>query len=765
MTPRSLPGRLRTVLTSLLAVLGLLTTSLLAVGPVTVAEAAASTRPTRTVTVTAAKTGYVWRKSPTQNYNQAKKLFANKSSLATYVGFEPIKLNPGETIQSVKLKLRVTKITGKKKAKLAVVTTGNAWTSESLSYQTRPEKTSTRLNKLKKVKAKKTVTITLNAAKATAALTEGASLQITNTYAKGKVTIARTGKYAPKLVVKIGASTQVNSAQLAATLAATAASGSGVGSAAVGTTNYAVPSNAVYVSPSGTATGTGTKTKPYGSVQAAMNKAATGTTIVLRGGSYHETVEVPYKKALTIQAYPGEAVWFDGASTLTGWKASGSTWATAWNYSFDHRVSLVGGDQTSWWVNPARPMAGYPEQVWINGVEQAQVGSAAQVAAGKFFIDATNKRIVLGTNPTGKKVEASTLQKAIQVHGVGSTLRGFGIRRYGTSVSGTGAISSEVANVTLENLVITDNATMGMKVWNQNAMLRNLTITENGLLGAAFSRATNLSLLNSVIAYNNTEFFNEAPVAGGVKTSWLAKSTIAGNLFRGNHESNGLWLDEGSSDTTIVGNTFIDNGADGLEVEISRRIKVVNNYSINNAWSGIRLYDSSQVEVWNNTVVNNARWSFRIMQDDGRPKMEGNPYVLSDINLRNNVISFASANCPMIVLDQLSKRTGADFKVTLNGNLYQRGATKPTSDICWANGASGVKGFSGLSAFRSATGQDAKSVLLEGATVLTGGYKLNAGTTAATSTVPVPVSGSIAALIGVGDGWKGLGATGKMLAG
>ncbi len=51
---------------------------------------------------------------------------------------------------------------------------------------------------------------------------------------------------------------------------------------------------------------------PKRTVKAAVAASASGRTIVLRKGTYHETVIIPKGKALTIQAYPREPVWFDG---------------------------------------------------------------------------------------------------------------------------------------------------------------------------------------------------------------------------------------------------------------------------------------------------------------------------------------------------------------------------------------------------------------------------------------------------------------------
>lgn len=535
---------------------------------------------------------------------------------------------------------------------------------------------------------------------------------------------------------------------------------SGAGSVAVGSASYTVPSGAIYVAAKGDSSGSGTSASPYGSLATAFAKAANGATIVLRGGTYHESVELPFNKKLVVQNYPGEAVWLDGASKLTGWTKSGSTWSAPWNYKFDHTVSFTKGqDQTSWWVNANYPMAGHPEQVWVAGSALTQVGSASAVSAGKFYVDAGNKKLIIGTDPSGKTVEASTLQKAIIVHGAGSTLRGFGIKRYGTTVNQMGALSLEVNNLTVENVVVKDNATIGIFAWGSNLTMNRVTVTGSGVLGVGLTNLDGATVTQSDISSNNVERFNEAPVAGGLKTTTSKNVTISKSLFKGNVNSNGLWFDESSQQIKVAGNTFVDNGTDGLEVEISDSVKIVDNYFINNGWAGVRLFNTSRAEVWNNTISGNKKYSIRILQDERRGKAPVTMFSEA-LNFRNNVIAFANASCPVLVHDLTKKYTGAQLGVNLNGNAYHRSSTSAPADFaCWANGSSGLLSVKSLASFQSTTGLDKQSKEFTGTAIVDSAYKLTSAATSAVSSVPLAVNDStIAGMLGVSTGWKGVGA-------
>lgn len=521
----------------------------------------------------------------------------------------------------------------------------------------------------------------------------------------------------------------------------------------MGTTRYAVPSNAVYVTPAGSSAGNGTASSPYGSLAHAVAKAPSGSTLVLRGGSYHETVNIPSGKKLTIQSYPGEAVWLDGSSKVTGFQKSGTTWAVSgWNHIFDKRVSFSkGSDETSRWTDSTNPYAGYPDQVWINGAAQRQVGSASQVTAGTFFVDTVQKRLVLGTDPTGKTVQASTLQKALTIGGSGSTVRGIGIRNYATTVHQMGAVTAEVPKITLENLVITQNSSVGLYAWAADHQFRNLTVTQNGLMGIGANKADRLSVTKSLITKNNTERFKPAPVSGGMKITASADVVIEDNSISDNLTS-GLWFDMSAYNTTIVGNKISGNGRYGLIYEASDKAVIADNTFTNAGHTGLMIYNAGNVQVWNNTFAANAR-SIWFMQDERRQTdsalVSRIPWVVRNITVKNNVISYGSGSCPILSQDTTERWYGKDFGITMDSNIYHRAsATAPSNFACWANGSAGTRSFKTLDEFRASTGGDAKSVLMQGTSPLTSSQQLTSSALSVATRIATPLPSTIATRIG-----------------
>lgn len=521
------------------------------------------------------------------------------------------------------------------------------------------------------------------------------------------------------------------------------------GSIAVGKTSYAVPSGAVHVVPAGSrASGSGSATSPVAGVQRAIDAAASGTTLVLHAGTYHESIAVPFYKKLTIQSAPGESVWFDGARQVGGWAPSGGVWAAPWSTFFDARVSFSAGqDETNWWVNPSYPMAGHPDQVWIAGQQLTQVGSRAAVKAGTFFVDRTAKQLVVGTDPTGKRVEASALAKAMKIQGAGTTVRGIGVQRYATTTALMGAVSAEVNGITLENMVIRDNATVGLFIWNNDKVVRNLTVTGNGLLGIGVNAARNLTVANTLVSNNNTSRFNYAPVAGGMKVSRGTGVTVTNSIFSRNVAATGLWFDVSSSNVRVANNVLSDNGREGLEIELSHAAIVAGNHIVRNGNNGVFVFDSDDVDIWNNTFTGNRK-TITYMQDERRqsdPALVSTiPWVMSDVVVRNNVMAYGSGPCPVLTQDLTTRWYGNDFGVSQDANLYHRtSSTSPANFACWANGAKGTRGFTTIEEFRSHTGGDKRSVLRQGTAVVDASGKLTVANPVSTYPLPSAVASAM----------------------
>ena len=551
------------------------------------------------------------------------------------------------------------------------------------------------------------------------------------------------------------------------------------GAVPVGTAAYAAPTTARYVAPNGSDTAAGTMTAPWRTVGKAVAAATSGSTIVLRAGTYHESVTVPATKQLTIQNAAGEAVWFDGSKVVSAWVADGDDWRLdGWTANFDHSPTYTAGapDSTEpgWsFVNATWPMAAYPDQVFVDGAPQQQVKTRDAVVPGTFFVDTVADRIYLGTDPSGREVRSSALQTAVTMNGAGSVLRGVGVRRYATSLPLMGTVRALGNGSVLENVEVTDNATQGVFVRGAGSVVRHVTSSRNGLMGLLANNADGLLADGVRTDGNNTQHFNGAPAAGGFKLTRLRGVTVRDSEFLGN-EGSGLWFDESVYDATIVGNDSIGNTRNGISFEISSKAVIADNLIARNGTTGLKVNNAQHVSIWNNTVTANKGRPMWLVQDarvasdlsePGHDSRQALPdptvtWILGPLTVKNNVITGGSgANCLLCIQDGALLRSGETIGISADGNVYSRPtATTPTWVALWPSGTTSTKAYTTVSAFRTAKRQELTGAEHTGASVLDSTYRLVPTVEATESVVAQPLDSTIAGLTGEVVGERHLGA-------
>ena len=550
------------------------------------------------------------------------------------------------------------------------------------------------------------------------------------------------------------------------------------GAAPIGTTTYEVPVGAIFVSPSGSDSGTGAEGAPFRTIAKAISKSPSGATIVARAGSYHESLIIPPQKKLTIQPYPNEAVWLEGSKVVDNWVKSGDRWVSdGWKVRFDDSPTYSrgksDGHNSGWkFVNPDYPMAAHPDQVWVDNTALAQVGSLAKVDAKSFYLDEGASKIYTGADPTGKTVRAAALVKAIVIASPNSTVRGIGIRRYSPSVPDMGAVVVAAKGVTLEHDTITDMATTGLSTFATGTTVRNVTLARNGMLGAHASYADGLVVASLLSEDNNTEHFNRSPVAGGLKVHKSRGVSVQDSVFRRNL-GNALWFDESVYGMTLTGNDLLDNTGRGIVIELSATARIADNLVAGNTLTGILVSDSGQVEIWNNTITDNER-NINIVQGDRRASDLSVPghddrqklpdptvtWITGNVSVHNNVLAEGTGNCLLCVEDYSHQRSAAQMNIQSDGNVFQRpSASAPKWAVVWSRGTGNPQVFTSIKDFASGTGRDRQSYAVDGAAVLKDRKTLTAAVADLEATVALPIPAAIAEQTGIPAGTRQLGAS------
>jgi parallel beta-helix repeat protein len=405
-------------------------------------------------------------------------------------------------------------------------------------------------------------------------------------------------------------------------------------------------------------------------------------------------------------------------------------------------------------------MASHPDQIWIDGVAQRQVGSLAEVVPGAFFHDEAANQLWLGSDPTGHEVRASDLVRALMVRADASVIRGLGIRRFAPSVPDMGAVTIERPGVLVENVAITDTATTGLHVGSGttgDVTLRSIYLARNGMLGMNANNADRLTIDRMVSEANNTEHFNTSPVSGGAKIGRTRGVVVRDSVFRGN-EGPGLWMDESVYDMTITGNEMRDNAKHGISLELSAKAVVANNIITNNAGYGVKINNTSDVSVWNNTFSGNDRSIF-FTQDSrlptspdsaGRDKRQPFPdptmtWKIGPGAVMNNIIANQrTGSCMLCVEDSTQQRSAAQIGVTTNSNIYNRANGAPAALITWSRAGAGPAAYNDLATFRAATGQETAGQTSDGSSLVAAAGNL----VAAVVNTAQPLPAAIAALTG-----------------
>lgn len=550
------------------------------------------------------------------------------------------------------------------------------------------------------------------------------------------------------------------------------------GSTQIGMARYPTPSNAIYVAPNGNDASPGTLKAPVRTIGRAIAIAPSFGTVILRAGSYRESVTIR-TKPVTLQNFPGEAAWLDGSVQVTDWTTNSGRWTAPWATRFDPSPTYTKGapDNTEpgWnFVNANHPMAAHPDQVFIDGAPQRQVASLAQLSPNTFYVDEKNAQLWLGSSPSGRTVQVSKLQKAITIQAAGSIVRGIGARYFAPSVWHMGSITIEAPHVRLENILVTHAATTGVSVLNSDVELNRVTVAHSGMLGLHSRFADRLRLISVHITTNNTEHFNRAPSAGGAKLAHSRGIIVKHSRFD-NNDGTGLWEDLSCFDSLIFGNSFVDNEGHGIFLELSAKALVADNLVTRNKRFGIIVNNTSDVQIWNNTVAGNSR-PLNIVQDTRRNNRPNDPatdpripwpdpdmpWTLGPVTIRNNILADvnSSANCLLCVEDYSNQSSAEQMRIDADSDLYHRRTNNsPKWLVVWAREKpfSDPHVFDTLDDARAAVGQERHGQELIGPPVLDDAGDLTSRAIDLIGSVAQPLPASIASRIGWEPGDRALG--------
>jgi parallel beta-helix repeat protein len=476
------------------------------------------------------------------------------------------------------------------------------------------------------------------------------------------------------------------------------------GSVSVLDTAFPIPSGALFVSPNGNDSNSGSEEAPMLTIHQALNRVLPGGTVVLRAGVYREGSLLLLTPSVTLEAYPHDQVWIKGSLVLTAWIHLGPVWRyDDWTYQY-------ADDTDARAIDPQYPLAGRPDMVFVDGLPLLEVASVSDVTAGTFFADPATSQLYIGTDPTGHVVEAAAQRYALLIDSaaVGATIRGLGFEHYANSYLGiaSSTVSVEGARATVAENTFAYNQQSGMAVSASNCTVESNTFAFNGQVGFQGSgSAGGLLVTGNAFAFNNLKHFSMSWNAAGAKSVTITGSTWQDNLAEHNFGA-GLWFDVSSIDNVVVRNTVRFNTGSGIDYEISSAATIASNLAVGNG-TGLSVTDSQNVAVSNNTLSKNVM-NLEVM-NDGRATPLGDNWSVYDVKIRNNIFSNTGAGAVtmMQVVDwSPAHMSAAQMNVTADyDDFYRTASRSPEAVAEWPAGGS-LTPYTTLTALQTATGQE-----------------------------------------------------------
>ncbi len=392
-----------------------------------------------------------------------------------------------------------------------------------------------------------------------------------------------------------------------------------------------------YVSPTGADSNEGTNlTAPFRTVGYALQRAAYGDTILLRGGIYREPIvsfnnpqlalanlkhsSASWTNMLTIRSYAtNEKPTIKGSLLVNHWTPYGKT---VWMKSnWTNRSQQVFADgrmlkHLGW--NAGHTV--YPNQGVDNtsdlkakGPPEFQMGLEDMLSGAwpdSFYHDTNNStlyvRLADGGSPNARTMEVSVGMSWYMPHPYvkvdGITFQHSSTTQINGGWPGVALVDhSIVQNCAIEYCDFT-----GISL-HANSQLLNCRIANNGMIG--FGIGSNSVVSNCSVLSNHYLPFDFREEAAGTKIIGVSKGQCDNLIIENNefgwNKGPGIWFDSMNSSNApaiIRGNDIHHNG-DGVMLEISTNILVYNNLIEANAYRGIYFSQSANCKAFNNTVI------------------------------------------------------------------------------------------------------------------------------------------------------------------
>ena len=518
--------------------------------------------------------------------------------------------------------------------------------------------------------------------------------------------------------------------------------------------SYAVPTTGTvhHVAPDGAAAAPGNSLQRPTTIEAAIARAVTGDTIVLRGGTYR-TGGLQLNQGITLQPYLGEQPVLKGTLVATEWEElRDNVWRTKWDRLFP-------AQPLAWWrverEGMRTPLHRFNnDMVFVDGKPLLSQGWAGDLGDAGYYVDYERGYVYVGVDPAEHEIEITAHDIALHrpsraVHGKesdgkGPTIRGLTFTQYAfraidiedrkpstgpndeptddpVGISPRSEHGKQVVGTTLEHVTISFTSRVAGYFRGDNVTIRNSLISDTGTEGIYLIGSSGSLLERNIVRRNNIEQLTGYFPAAVKIFNQSHDVVVRDNLIIEHPHSNGVWYDVGNVDG-VFANNHVEGTGIGFFFEISRGVVVAGNVFVDNE-QGIRILNSADARVYHNTFYNSPAMFDRNERSATADHFAWHPATGPDVDEReghvfegNLLVGGDGFTRPLLHFDQPAAMCGTltrPMSTRVDGNAYVRGPSDEPL-VTWSpvRGKDCLARYDSLAAFQKAAGVESNGVSL-----------------------------------------------------